>query len=136
MTPTTQQILDAMATQLEANLTNVECFAYMPDNFNAPIACCWPKEVRYHGAMAQGDVEHDIVVAVLISRPSESAASRAMNQFMSYAGTNSIRTALETDVTLGGVVDNLECIDGRPGAIVTVGSAEYLRLDFNVTVYP
>ena len=133
---TTQQILTAIASQLAANLTGVETSDYLRDNFNAPIAIPWPKEVRYHGAMDGGDVEHDIVVAVLISRPSESAASRAMNQFMSYAGTNSIRTALETDVTLGGVVDNLECIDGRPGAIVTVGSAEYLRLDFNVTVYP
>ena len=132
----TAQILAAITTQLQSQLTNVQCIAYLPDNLNPPTAIPWLKEVRYHGAMQGGDVEHDIVVAVIIPRQSERACAGMMAQFLSYSDTNSIRHALEEDVTLGGVVDTLEVIDGRVGAVVTIGSAEYVRLDFNVTVYP
>lgn len=133
---TTQQILTAIASQLAANLTGVETSDYLRDNFNAPIAIPWPKEVRYHGAMDGGDVEHDIVVAVIINRQSERAAATQIAQFLSYGDTNSIRAALEQDQTLGGVVDDLVCTDGRVASIITVNAAEYIRLDFNVTVFP
>lgn len=107
MTPSTQQILDAMAAQLKAQLIDVDTFTFFPDNFSAPIAVCWPGEVRYHGAFGQGDVEHDCVVGVFIARQSESAAMQAINQFLSYTGINSIREALEVDPTLGATVDTL-----------------------------
>jgi hypothetical protein len=117
-----------------ATIPGLRAYAQQPDNINAPFA--WPMldSITYNGAMRGGLVTH-IFVSVVVGRSAERTAQTALDGYLSYEGTTSVRAALEADRSLGGVVQNLLVESASNISTMDGNDATYLMVDFRVVVY-
>jgi hypothetical protein len=134
MTATVNQIKDGLKTAL-STIPGMRVYDYQPDQVNPPF--CFPilEEVTYHGAMGAGNIVHQFTVQVVVSRQSERAAQDKLDGYLSYSGTQSVRSAIEADRTLGGIVQDLICTSARNILNFDANDTTYLSVDFQVTVY-
>jgi hypothetical protein len=133
-TTTVSQIKTGLAANL-ATVSGLRAYAYQPDNVNTPFA--WPllDSIQYNGAMGGGLITHKFTVSVVVGRSAERTAQSLLDGYLSYAGALSIRTALESDRTLGGVVQDLIVESANNISTLEANDATYLAIDFVVTVY-
>ena len=109
---------------------------YLTDSVNPPVLLVAIDTVTYHGAMGGGNVAHSFTLHLILSRSSIRTSLQAMEAFMSYSGTSSVRCAVEADVTLGGVVDNAIITEAGPPGELKIGqsAASYLAIPFKCEV--
>ena len=133
-TTTVSQIKTGLAANL-ATVSGLRAYAYQPDNVNTPFA--WPllDSIQYNGAMGGGLITHKFTVSVVVGRAAERTAQTLLDRYLSYAGANSIRAAIESDRTLGGVVQDLIVESANNISTLEANDATYLAIDFVVTVY-
>ena len=135
MPATISQVKDGLKARIET-ISGLRAFDHQPDQVNPPFA--WPTldEIRYHQTgMSSGGVVMDFTITLVIQRVSERIAQDALDQYMSWSGTKSLRAAIEADRTLGGVCEDL--IVGSAGNFTNIDANDtlYLTVDFKVTVY-
>jgi hypothetical protein len=133
-TTTVSQIKTGLAANL-ATVSGLRAYAYQPDNVNTPFA--WPllDSIQYNGAMGGGLITHKFTISVVVGRSAERTAQTLLDGYLSYAGAISIRQAIESDRTLGGVVQDLIVESADNISTLEANDATYLAIDFVVTVY-
>lgn len=127
----------AIRAGLGANLATIRGLRVaetVPDQVNPPVAVASLSSVAYDGALAGGLTTYSFTVTVIVGRISERTAQRTLDAYIS-PGVGSIKTAVESDRSLGG-----SAFDCRVEALssvgsVTIGEVTYLAADFVVTVY-
>jgi hypothetical protein len=131
---TVSQIKTGLAANL-ATVSGLRAYAYQPDNVNTPFA--WPllDSIQYNGAMGGGLITHRFTISVVVGRSAERTAQTLLDGYLSYAGAISIRQAIESDRTLGGVVQDLIVESASNISTLEANDATYLAIDFVVTVY-
>lgn len=137
MTATVSEVEDAVVAQLKA-FTNLRGWSYLPDNFTPPCAVVGVDEITYHGSftgMGGSDVPHVVTILVIVARPSERSGQNAIDDYRSYSGEKSVRAALETDQTLGGVVQTSVVQKSSPHMAITIGGVDYLACQFTAEVH-
>ena len=135
-TPSVSTIAAALQTSLNS-ISGLQTFAYLPDSFSPPVAMVSIETIEYHGAFASGNVTHTFSVLVIVSRASDRAGIQSLEDYMSQAGANSIRAAIEADPTLGGVVSTTYVERSGPPASVTLDQTAvvYQSCPFTVIVH-
>ena len=133
--------LDTICAGIVTNLQSIsglQCYSYLPDNVPPVCAVVAPISIEYHETMDPTDPgDCEFAVTVLVARTDARSAQVALQEFMSASSSTSVRAAIESDATLGGIVSDLVVHRGRRGPAVTIaGDVIYLTLDFDVTVYP
>jgi hypothetical protein len=133
-TTTVSQIKAGLAANL-ATVSGLRAYAYQPDNVNTPFA--WPllDSIQYNGAMGGGLITHQFTVSVVVGRSAERTAQTLLDGYLSYKGATSIRQAIESDRTLGGVVQDLIVESANNISTLEANDTTYLAIDFVVTVY-
>jgi hypothetical protein len=133
-TTTVSQIKTGLAANL-ATVSGLRAYAYQPDNVNTPFA--WPllDSIQYNGAMGGGLITHKFTISVVVGRSAERTAQTLLDGYLSYKGSTSIRQAIESDRTLGGVVQDLIVESANNISTLEANDATYLAIDFVVTVY-
>ena len=133
MTATVGQVKTALATAA-ATITGLRTYDRQPDNLNAPFAFPSLQSIDYHGAMGAGSILQTYTLTVVVGRASERAAEDLLDTYLGY-GSGGIRNAIESDTTLGGVVQT--CIVESAGTIGTIDGNDtlYLMVEFRVLVY-
>jgi hypothetical protein len=131
---TVSQIKAGLAANL-ATVSGLRAYSYQPDNVNTPFA--WPllESIQYNGAMGGGLITHQFTVSVVVGRSAERTAQTLLDGYLSYKGATSIRQAIESDRTLGGVVQDLIVESADNISTLEANDATYLAIDFVVTVY-
>jgi hypothetical protein len=106
----------------------------IPDQVNPPVAVISLQTVEYDGALRGGLTTYSFMVTVIVGRISERTAQRTLDAYIS-PGTGSIKTAIESERSLGGSA--FDCrVEGMSNVgSVTIGDITYLAADFTVTVY-
>jgi hypothetical protein len=106
----------------------------IPDQVNPPVAVISLQTVSYDGAFQGGLTSYSFMVTVLTGRMSERTAQRTLDAYIS-PGVGSIKTAIESERSLGDSA--FDCrVDGMSNVgSVTIGDITYLAADFTVTVY-
>ena len=135
MASTPTQLKAGLKTAL-ATISGLRAYDYQPDNLNTPFAWSVLDGVVYHGAMKGGLVRHDFTVTVVVGRSAVKQAQDLLDSYVAYDGAPSVRAALESDRTLGGVCQTL--IVESAGNISTMDgndSVTYLAVDWKVAVY-
>jgi len=135
MASTPTQIKVALQTALNT-ITGLRAYATQPDNLNTPFAFSTLDSVSYHGAMRGGLVTHNFTVTIVVGRSAERTMQNLLDGYIAYDGGPSVRAALESDRTLGGVVQNLVVTEA--GNISTMDGNDgttYLMVDWKVVVY-
>lgn len=126
-------IRSGLATNL-GTISSIRTYTEIPDNPVMPCAIIALESVEYDRTFNRGEAEYTFTVRLIVARVTERRAQQKLDEFID-AGARSVKTAIESDRTLGGaafdaVVERLNNIDA-----VTIGSTDYLAADFAVTVY-
>ena len=131
---TVSQIHAALATKL-ATISGLRTSSYEPAVLNTPVAWPWLTSMQYHAAMGVGLIEYGFTVSVVVARLDARTGQASIDGYASPTGASSVRVALETDRTLGGVVDDCLVVSFDGTQILQNNGAEYISALFNVKVY-
>jgi hypothetical protein len=71
---------------------------------------------------------------VIVQRFSERAGQDKLDNLLAGTGNGSIKTALESDRTLGGLVDTLRVISAESGTYNS-GDQSFLSYRYNLTIW-
>ena len=128
------EIRTALATNL-ATITGLRVASNVPDNPMPPQAIVMLENVDYDNAFQNGLVTYQFRVSVLVARADERTAQDKLNAYAS-TGIGGIKTAVESDKTLGGhAFDVRVSTMTNIGTISLGGDVAMLSADFIVTVY-
>lgn len=126
-------IRNAIASNL-SSISGLRTSGDIPDNPSPPIAFVQLDSVLYDQAFQNGLRRFDFGVTVLVGRVSERAAQRKLDAYIS-GGSSSIKAAIESDRTLGGLVADCVVTEMRNIGTVSLDQVIYLAADFAVTVF-
>lgn len=122
---------------LAANLATIpglRTHSFMPDQINPPVAVAGPVSVTYDAAFNRGHDDLVWEVMVFVGRADERAAQDAMDTYCDATGAYSVKTAIESDPTLGGAVINARVTDMSAYETLAVGEVQYLAATFRISI--
>ena len=134
MAATVSQVATGLANRL-ATISGLRSSTYQPEQLNPPFAFPTLNRIEYHKAFGGGDVVMDWTVNVIVGRYVDRNAFATLDGFLSYSGATSIRAAIEGDKTLGGVCQTLVLPSGANITSLSSADAEFLQIQFQVTVH-
>ena len=134
MAATVSQVATGLAARL-ATIAGLRTSTFQPEQLNPPFAFPTLNRIEYHKAFGGGDVVMDWTVNVIVGRYVDRNAFATLDGFLSYSGATSIRAAIEGDKTLGGVCQTLVLPSGANITSLSSADAEFLQIQFQVTVH-
>lgn len=129
-----EDIRSALATNL-ATISGLRTSGDVPDNPNPPQAVVFLETVEYDDAFQGGLTTMQFKVMVLVSRADDRTAQRKLNEYISPDGARSIKSAVESDRSLGGLVQTLRLTAMTSLGSTIVSEQEYMAVEFSVAVY-
>lgn len=130
-------IQQGMATAV-VNVTGLkQAFATLPDSIEPPTFAPTEVEIDYDQAFGAGSLTQNLFTCgVFTSRGDSQTGRAALAGFLAPTGSGSIKAALESDRTLGGVAKTLR-VERARGAyrLYTIGGIDYLGCMIDVRVW-
>lgn len=117
-----------------ATISGIRTYAEIPDNPALPAAVVGLTTVDYNRSFQRGLTEYTFTVTVILGRLAETRAQQNMDAYISN-GSKSIKTAIESDKTLGGYAYDTRVTEMTDITSTTIGDITYLAADFAVTVF-
>jgi hypothetical protein len=134
MTATLSQAATALGTAI-GTISGLRVVAHPTDAINPPVAVIEPNSVEYHRAFANGLTQMTFTVTVIVSRVTDRLALANLDPYIATDGASSIRAAIETDQTLGGVVQAVKMTTASQFVTVALADASYFAVQTEVIVY-
>lgn len=122
-----------LATNM-GTITGLRTYADIPDNPAMPAAVVQLASVSYNQAFNKGLTEYSFVITVIFGRVATVQAQQNLDALIS-TGSGSLKTAIESDRTLGGNAFDTRVSEMTNITSVTIGDITYLSADFAVTVF-
>lgn len=129
-----EAVRQALATNL-GTISGLRTSGNVPDNPNPPIAVVFLETVEYDEAFRDGLTTFMFKVMVIVSRADDRTAQRKLNGYISPDGDRSIKKAVESDRSLGGLVQTLRLNTMTSLGSTIVSEQEYMAVEFSVAVY-
>lgn len=108
---------------------------FMPDQINPPQAVVpLPTITQYHHAFKRGKMSISAQIIVITSKAYDRIGQTALTTYMDATGTNSVINALESDSTLGGIVDDCTLVSCTPVPSEQVGEIGYYGATFQLEI--
>jgi hypothetical protein len=126
-------VRDALKKNLQA-ITGLRVYDLIPDVIVPPCAVVGQLDFTFDIDNARGLDQASVDVFVIVQRISERTAQDKLDLFLAGSGSGSIKTALESDRTLGGLVDTLRVISADSGTY-TSGEQSFLSYRYNLTIW-
>lgn len=123
-----------IATNL-ATISGLRTSAWVPDQINPPIAIVKPESIDYDTSFVRGLDTMEFSVLCIVGRVEERAAQATLDAYCATTGSASVKTAIESDSTLGSAVSDLRVTQMRNYTSLVVGDATYLAAEFVVQVF-
>lgn len=134
MTVTIGTLRSGIAANL-ATISGLRTSATVPDAPTPPQAVVIPSIIQYDRAFHRGLDQYQFIITVLVGRASDRNAQSTLDAYCNPTGALSIKTAVESDRTLGGIAQSLHVTEMTSYASTSIGDTIYLSADFSVTVY-
>lgn len=115
-------------------IAGIRVYEEVPDSPALPCASLRLERVTYDQAFQRGLTEYGFVLQTVVTRATVQRAQRKLDQFID-TGARSVKTAIESDQTLGGAAFDVRVEEVRDINPVTIGGLDYLAVDFAVTVF-
>ncbi len=127
-------VMDALGVRL-GTIAGLRVFTYPPDKVTPPAAIvAYPDAIEYDATYAGGSDRAVFGVHVLVGAVSDRASRVTIGPYANRAGAQSVKAALEADVSLAGAAKTLRVQAGE-FTRMTVAGVEYLAASFDVEVY-
>lgn len=118
-----EDIRAGIAANIKAALGDVQCTGYLITNALAPAFEVELERIVYDGAMSRGLDEWFFTIRGFAASGTDRAAQMRMDAWIDSTGSQSVKTALEADRTLGGSVGDARVTQlGRVQAFSPVNS--------------
>jgi hypothetical protein len=112
-----------------ASVTGWQVSAYALANPTPPGMHIFPGEIQYDAAMRRGHDDITFTVQAFVAYAADIGAQKNLDVLLAPSGEKSVKAALEADLTLGGLVDDLtvtestgyRLADRSSGPLLTVG---------------
>jgi len=134
MTVTVGALRAGLATNL-ATITGLRASAIQPDNPTPPQAIIFPTSITFDRTFKRGLDEYQFTVTLIAGRQDARNGQAVMDGYCAPTGTESIKTAIESDKTLGGACQTLHVTELSAYGSTSIGDTIYLTADFTVIVY-
>jgi hypothetical protein len=131
---TISEIRDGIATNL-TTITGLRTTETVPDNPQPPVAIIQPNAIEYDRAFQRGLDQYNFTVTVIVGRASERQAQRLLDLYCAGTGSSSVKTAIESNRTLSGVIQDLRVTAMRNYGTISLGDQTYLAAEFDLIVY-
>ena len=123
-----------IAKNLRDNIPGLRVAETIPDQPNPPMAVISLDNVNYDQTFQRGMTEYNFIVSVLAGRVTERRAQQRLDSFID-PGEATVKTAIESDRSLGDQVFDVRVADMSNIGAVNLGETIYLGADFTVNVY-
>jgi hypothetical protein len=123
---------------LTANLQTISglrVYSTLPDVVNPPTAMIGLDKVAYNRQMRKGMTEYGFKVTVVVGRVSERTAQNLIDVLVASNGAGSVKTAIESDRTLGGKAFDVYVPELSAYGAVSINGIDYLSAEFSVQVF-
>ena len=127
------KVREALGKNIERG-TGMRIYDKIPDVVVPPAAVVGQLDFTFDIDNARGLDQASVDIFVIVQRISERAGQDKLDQLLAGTGSKSIKTAIESDRTLGGLVNTLRVISAESGTYLT-GDQEFLSYRYNVTVW-
>lgn len=107
----------------------------IPDDPKPPVAVVRPNSIIFDTSFARDTDEYEFSVIVLVGRVDERSAQNKLDSFCEPVGATSVKTAIESDKSLGGNAYSLRVREMRNYQQIPVGEVIYLGAEFVVQVF-
>jgi len=141
MASTTAHIRVALKAALDASsqiaAAGWQTSAYMLALPYPPTIDIRPGGIQYDTAMARGNDDMTFLVRAIVAFNDDVGAQTKLDTLLDATATDGLKTVLEHDKTLGGVVSDLRVTDVSDyKALIVEGQPPMLAVEFNVEIYP
>ena len=126
-------VRDALKSNLQT-ITGLRVYDLIPDVVVPPCAIVGQLDFTFDIDNARGLDQASVDIFVLVQRFSERTGQDKLDLLLAGSGSGSIKTALESDRTLGGLVDTLRVISADSGTY-TSGETSFLSYRYNLTIW-
>ena len=126
-------VRDALKDNLQT-ITNMRVYDLIPDIVTPPCAVVGQLDFTFDIDNMRGLDQASVDVYVIVQRISERSGQDKLDNFLAGSGTGSIKTALESDRTLGGLVNTLRVISADSGTY-TSGEQSFISYRYNLTIW-
>ncbi len=126
-------VRDALKDNLQT-ITGLRVYDQIPDIVVPPCAIVGQLDFIFDIDNTRGLDQASVDVFVIVQRISERAGQDKLDLFLAGSGSGSVKTAIESDRTLGGLVDTLRVISADSGTY-TSGDTSFLSYRYNITIY-
>lgn len=127
------QVRDGLKTRLQT-ITGLRAYDLIPDTVVPPCAVVGQLDFTFDIDNQRGLDQASVDVYVIVQRISERSGQDKLDNFLAGSGNGSIKTALESDRSLGGLVDTLRVISAESGTY-TSGDQSFLSYRYNLTIW-
>ena len=126
-------VRDALGKNLET-INGLRVYDTIPDVVVPPCAVVGQLDFTFDVNNMRGLDQASVDIFVIVQRFSERAGQDKLDNLLAGTGNGSIKTALESDRTLGGLVDTLRVISAESGTY-TSGEQSFLSYRYNLTIW-
>jgi hypothetical protein len=126
-------VRDALKVNLQT-IARLRIYDTIPDVVVPPCAVVGQLDFTFDLDNARGLDQASVDVYVIVQRLSERTGQDKLDLFLAGSGKGSIKTAIESDRTLGGLVDTLRVTSAESGTY-TSGEQSFLSYRYNVTIW-
>jgi len=126
-------VRDALKNNLQT-ITNLRVYDLIPDIVTPPCAVVGQLDFTFDIDNMRGLDQASVDVFVIVQRISERSGQDKLDNFLAGSGNGSIKTALESDRSLGGLVDTLRVISAESGTYNS-GDQSFLSYRYNLTIW-
>ena len=110
------QVRDGLKTRLQT-ITGLRVYDLIPEPVTPPCAVVGQLDLTFDIDNARGLDQANVDIYVIVQRFSERAGQDKLDAYLAGSGASSIKTAIEGDRTLGGVVNTLRVTSAAGGNI-------------------
>ena len=126
--------MSALGTALRT-ITGLRVYDYPTESISVPCAIvAFPDKILYDDVMGGHSDCVDIQVHVIVGNISNRTTPTRLGEYMTYPGAPSVKSAIEADPTLKGVVQTTRVTEAQV-SIMNIANVDYLAATFSTEIY-
>ena len=127
----------AIRNGLKANLATIKglrIYDLVPDVIVPPCAIVGQLDLTFDLNNSRGLDQANLDVFVIVQRFSERTGQDNLDKYLAGSGVNSIKAAIESDLTLGGAANTLRVTSAESGTYQS-GDQDFLSYRYRLTIW-
>jgi hypothetical protein len=130
---TITQIREGLATNL-ATISGFQVSAYVLANPTPPAIQIMPGDITYDLALRRGLDEITMTVQAFVAFTADIGSQAKLDELLEPTGADSLKTAVEADRTLGGLVGDVHVLDASGYRVAQGTNGPVLMCEWTVQV--